>query len=221
MVRYFGPKEVATAVIQHQPEVVLKPGKVNALLVGSGIPAKLSIPRKLALEIALRRALKEPVPKVIDAGALYLLHKNSKYLSSPTIITPHNGELAVLLEIDTQEIATSPIAHAKAAAKRFDVVVLLKGYETILTDGNRVIKMPAASSWLATAGTGDVLAGLLGALIALNNCDASIEIKNKELLEIGATAAFIHAQAADALKGPVISSNLIPEISKIIKNLSR
>ena len=67
MVRYFGPEEVKRAVIQNRPEVVIQTGNVDAYLLGSGIPAKRSLLRKITMEIA-NRADK---PKVLDAGAVY------------------------------------------------------------------------------------------------------------------------------------------------------
>jgi NAD(P)H-hydrate repair Nnr-like enzyme with NAD(P)H-hydrate dehydratase domain len=91
MVRYFGPVEVKKAVIQNRPEVVLTTGNVNAYLMGSGIPSKKSLLRKMTMEMANRADL----PEVLDAGALYLTGASK----SPTIITPHAGELAELLKV--------------------------------------------------------------------------------------------------------------------------
>ena len=210
MVRYFGPEVVKRAVIQNRPEVVLQTGKVDAYLLGSGIPAKKSLLRKITMEMANRTDL----PKVLDAGALYLTGTSK----SPTIITPHAGELAELINVPAKEIDADPIKNALEAAKQFKVTVLLKGNKTVIANADRVIQLPSAPTWLATAGTGDVLAGILGSLIALNH-----QIANHEnLIEIGATASFLHAKAAEeSSDGPLNLKYVIDcipkEVSKLIK----
>lgn len=210
MVRYFGPEAVKKEVIRNRPEVVIKAGKVDAYLLGSGIPNKKSLFRKITMEMANRTDL----PKVLDAGALYL----SGASKSPTIITPHAGELAQLLKVKASEIEASPLEYAKEAALRFQVTVLLKGSETLVTNGNKTIKLPRATSWLATAGTGDVLAGILGALLALNISN----VNHKNLIEIGATASLIHAKAASiSSNGPVSPTEIINCIPKVISTLSK
>lgn len=210
MVRYFGPEKVKRAVIQNRPEVVIQAGSVDAYLLGSGIPQKKSLLRKITMEMANRADL----PKVLDAGALYLTGTSK----SPTIITPHIGELAELLKVKASEIESKPLEFASIAANQFKVTVLLKGSETLVTNGSQTIKLPKATSWLATAGTGDVLAGILGALMALNKSN----LNHKNLIEIGATASYIHAEAASASsQGPISPSAIIEFIPKIISKLSK
>ena len=208
MVRYFGPDSVKKAVLQNRPEVVLQTGSVDAYLLGSGIPARKSLLRKITMEMANRA----DVPKVLDAGALYLTGTSK----SPTIITPHAGELAELIKVPANEIDADPIKYSSEAARRFKVTVLLKGNKTVVANERRVIQLPAAPSWLATAGTGDVLAGILGALLALNH-----QLANHEnLIEIGATASFIHAKAAEeSSEGPLNLVTVIDCISKVVSKL--
>ena len=209
MVRYFGPDVVKKAVIQNRPEVVIQTGNVNAYLLGSGVPAKKSLLRKITMEMANRANL----PKVLDAGALYLAGASK----SPTIITPHAGELAELLNVSAKTIEGDPMRYATEAASKFKVTVLLKGNETIVANQFRVIKLPAATSWLATAGTGDVLAGILGALLALNH----EKVTKDNLIELGATASYIHAQAAaKSSKGPINLEKMIDQIAIEIGVLS-
>ena len=209
MVRYFGPDVVKKAVIQNRPEVVIQTGSVDAYLLGSGIPSRKSLFRKFTMEMANRADL----PKVLDAGALYLTGSSK----SPAIITPHNGELAELLRVSSTEIESDPLKYAQAAANKFKVTVLLKGHETLVVNSNRAIRLPAATSWLATAGTGDVLAGILGALLALNKG----KVTSENLIEIGATASYIHAEAAKLnSKGPVSASGMVMNIPAIIAKIS-
>lgn len=210
MVRYFGPEVVKRAVIQNRPEVVVQTGPVDAYLLGSGIPAKKSLLRKITMEMANRADL----PKVLDAGALYLTGASK----SPTIITPHIGELADLLKISAKDIEADPIYHALAAARKFKVTVLLKGNKTLVANENRVIQLPAATTWLATAGTGDILAGVLGALLALNHK----KVNKENLIELGATSSFIHAKAAqNSSSGPIDSQSLIDQIAIEVSKLSK
>ena len=208
MVRYLGPKKIAKLVIQNRPEVVIKSGKIDALLLGSGI----ADPANWFTNYRMRKLFNTDTPKVLDAGALYLAGKNS----APTIITPHSGELAKMLKCKSVEVEEEPKKYALLAAKQFQVTVLLKGKYTIVTDGHRVIQLPAATSYLATAGTGDVLAGILGALIAINK----EAISTKNLLEIGATASLIHATAAElSSSGPITPTEMIHKIASSINNL--
>ena len=210
MVRYFGPEVVKKAVIQNRPEVVIQPGNVDAYLLGSGIPAKKSLLRKITMEMANRADL----PKVLDAGALYLTGTSK----SPTIITPHAGELSELIKVPAKDIESDPIYYAQDAARRFKVTVLLKGNKTVVANEKRVIQLPAATSYLATAGTGDVLAGILGALLALNH----EKVNHETLIELGASASYIHAQsAAHSSKGPIEAGKMIDHISKVIAHLAK
>ena len=210
MVRYFGPEKVKRAVIQNRPEVVIQSGKVDAYLLGSGIPVRKSLLRKITMEMANRADL----PKVLDAGALYLTGTSK----SPTIITPHAGELSELLKIPAKDIESDPIYYAQDAARRFKVTVLLKGNKTVVANEKRAIQLPAATSWLATAGTGDVLAGILGALIALNH----EKVNHETLIELGATASYIHAQsAAHSSKGPIEAGKMIDHVTKVVTQLSK
>ena len=210
MVRYFGPESVKKAVIQNRPEVVIQPGNVDAYLLGSGVPARKSIFRKITMEMANRA----DIPKILDAGALYLTGTSK----SPTIITPHAGELAELLKVDAKLIEVDPIYYAIDAARKFKVTVLLKGHETVVANSERVIQLPAATSWLATAGTGDVLAGILGALLALNHG----KLNKENLIELGATASYLHAQsAAHSSKGPITAEKLIDQLVTEVAKLSK
>jgi hydroxyethylthiazole kinase-like uncharacterized protein yjeF len=174
--------------------------------LGSGIPAKKSLFRKITMEMANRADL----PKVLDAGALYLTGTSK----SPTIITPHAGELAQMLSVTSAKIDADPIKFALNAANKFKVTVLLKGHQTVITNGDRVIRMPEANSYLATSGTGDVLAGILAALVALNHELVTAE----NLIEIGATASLIHSQLITS--GPVSPTEMISNIPGVISKLS-
>jgi NAD(P)H-hydrate repair Nnr-like enzyme with NAD(P)H-hydrate dehydratase domain len=163
---------------------------------------------------------KHSVPTLLDAGALYL----AGTLAQPTLITPHAGELSKLfsrrsITVSSEMIESDPITWAKKAADLFDVTVLLKGSRTVVVQGDLVISLPESTPYLATAGTGDVLAGIIGALIATNY----IEILNsrERLAHVAATGAFIHNQAAlIASKGaPISASQIIEHINEAIRKI--
>jgi len=142
--------------------------------------------------VLLRR---QSVPTILDAGALHLAGS----LEQPTLITPHAGELSKLLEArgliaSVELIESNPREWAQKASELLAVTVLLKGSKTFIAQDNYVIELPVATPWLATAGSGDVLAGIIGALVATNY----IEILNNltRLADVAATGAFIHNRAA-------------------------
>src|SRR4029077_21140806 len=85
---------------------------------------------------------------------------------APTVLTPHAGELGRLLDRSSEEISAGRLASAREAARLAGAVVVLKGDDTIVTDGERVAVNALSSPALATAGTGDVLSGIVAALLA-------------------------------------------------------
>lgn len=153
MVRYVGG--AGAEVLAAHPDVVVGEGRVQAWVVGSGGDDEA--------DEALRRARRDAVPVVADATAL-------EHLDAPLpdgVLTPHAGELARLLGRTREEIEAHQLASAREAAARFEAVCLLKGRHTLIArpDG-RVRVTTSGTPWLATAGAGDVLAGLIGALLA-------------------------------------------------------
>ena len=122
-----------------------------------------------SLELARRVAAAVEAPMVIDADGLNAHAGRLESLAArpaPTILTPHAGELGRLLERDSGEIDAHRLASAREAARRSGTVVVLKGDDTIVADGERVAIARGGAPALATAGTGDVLSGLAAALLA-------------------------------------------------------
>ena len=212
MLRFHSSSGLAHLVLHQSPEVVVQPGPVTAWLAGSGIHAKKYSEFTTLLRHRWFALLsRQNVPTLLDAGALHLAGK----LSQPTLITPHSGELSKLLSrhsinVSAEMIESDPIKWAQKAAELLGVTVLLKGSHTVVVQGNLVISLPQATTFLATAGSGDVLAGIIGALIATNY----IEILNSppRLAHVAATGAYIHNQAALlASKGAPISGSQITD----------
>ena len=119
----------------------------------------------------LAAVLATSLPVLIDADALTLLTRHRELLPrpAPTLLTPHAGELGRLLRADPADVAARRLEHARRGAAEFGACVLLKGSTTVVApphDLDPVLINTTGTSWLATAGTGDVLAGLAGALLA-------------------------------------------------------
>lgn len=165
MVRYAGP--AADLVRSHWPEVVATgsitdAGRVQAWAIGPGIGTGASG------QGVLLHALELGIPVCADADAITLLAGDptlwqARDPDAPLVLTPHGGEFARI----AGELGADRVSAARAFAKRHDVVLLLKGNSTIIAapDG-RVLINSAGHSWPATAGSGDVLTGLIGALLA-------------------------------------------------------
>jgi NAD(P)H-hydrate epimerase len=122
-----------------------------------------------SFELARELAVKIEAPLVIDADGLNAFAGRLGDLArrgEPTVLTPHAGELGRLLELESSEIDAHRLASAKEAARAAGAILLLKGDDTIVTDGERVAVNAISAPALATAGSGDVLSGITAALLA-------------------------------------------------------
>ena len=221
MARFHSSSGLAHLVLHDSPEAVVQPGPVTAWLAGSGIHHKKFSNFTTYLRhrwfVLLHR---QTVPTVLDAGALSLAGK----LQQPTLITPHAGELSRLLAthsitVSAESIEADPQTWALKTAQLLGITVLLKGSRTVVAQGERAISLPEATPWLATAGTGDVLAGIIGALVATNY----IEILNlpQRLADVAAAGAFIHNQAAVLASNgaPISASQIIDYIPDVMRKI--
>jgi hydroxyethylthiazole kinase-like uncharacterized protein yjeF len=202
MVRYVGPDPVAGAVRSAHPEVVAGIGRVQSWVIGSGLGDHADSDRIAEICAA-------PEPVVIDADGLR--HLPSRF-TTPALLTPHAGELSRLIDVPRDEIEANRLRSARSAADRYNATVLLKGSTTVIAapDG-RVRVNTNATPWLATAGAGDVLAGLCGALLA----------GGLSPLDAGSVGAFLHAAAARLASGggPLTASALsakLPEATRLL-----
>lgn len=221
LIRFHSNSGLAHLVLHNNPEAVIQPGKVTAWLAGSGVERKRTTDFTTWLRHRWFTLLpKQSVPTILDAGAMYLAGR----LQQPTVITPHAGELSRLLkdkgvDVTSEAIEGNPKKWAVIASERLDVVVLLKGSHTVVADGAQLIELPIATPWLATAGSGDVLSGILGALVATNY----IEILNDRfrLAEVSASAAFIHNSAAllASRDAPISATKIIEFIPDAIRKI--
>ncbi len=184
MVRYTGSAHAE--VLSHYPEVVAAPspaaaGRVQSWVVGPGLGTEE------AGAAALWFALETNLPVLVDADALTILAAHPDLVvnrQAPTVLTPHAGEFARLAGAPPGD---DRIGAARKLADQMSCAVLLKGNVTVIAEpGGPVYLNPAGQSWAATAGSGDVLSGMIGALLA-----AGLPAG-----EAAAAAAFVHARAA-------------------------
>jgi hydroxyethylthiazole kinase-like uncharacterized protein yjeF len=169
MVRYAG--WAADDVRARWPEVVAAgsvadAGRVQAWIVGPGLGTGQ------AARDVLADVLSDGVPTCVDADGITLLAADPtlwdrREPDAPVVLTPHDREFARIAEPLGIKLGDDRAAAARALARRLDCVVLLKGHTTVIADqAGRVLVNPASSAWLATAGSGDVLSGLVGAMLA-------------------------------------------------------
>jgi len=187
MVRFAGEQQLAMRVIDRAPEVVAATGRADCWVVGPGGDDSAA---------PLQAALATGSPIVVDASAL--AHLPGPF-ETDALLTPHAGELARLLAVTSGQVAADPLRFAREAAQKFSATVLLKGARTIIAapDGRVAVNI-SGTSWLATAGAGDVLAGLAGSLLAAG----------LTAFEAGSLAALLHGLAADEIGGPFVASEL-------------
>jgi hydroxyethylthiazole kinase-like uncharacterized protein yjeF len=196
MVRFAGPAALGARVVDRAPEVVLSPGRVQAWVVGPGGGEEA--------HDQLATALAQGLPTVIDADALAALPAT---LETPAVLTPHAGELATMLGTSREAIDVDPLGSVVAAADRWTCTVLLKGPRTLVaTPGCPTRVNLTGTPWLGTAGSGDVLAGLIGSLLAsgLNTHDAA------------SLGAFLHGRAAELIGGPLTARDIAATLPKVI-----
>ncbi|MFJ5094421.1 NAD(P)H-hydrate dehydratase [Streptomyces sp. NPDC088557] len=182
-VRYVGP--AADAVIAAHPETLVhagppdRAGRVQAWVVGPGLGDGPGAAEVLASD----------VPVLVDADGLRDLDPALvRARSAPTLLTPHEGEAAALLGVAREEIEAGRLAAVRELAARFGATVLLKGSTTLVRgpECGPVRVNPTGTGWLATAGSGDVLSGLAGSLLAAG----------LHPLDAASAAAYLHGLAA-------------------------
>jgi hydroxyethylthiazole kinase-like uncharacterized protein yjeF len=203
MLRYVGPDQVAEAVRAAHPEVVAGEGRVQAWAVGSGLGDELDIAK-------VRDLLDADEPVLLDADGLKALDDSGDHAN--VLITPHAGELARLLDVERSEVEAERLKHARMAAERFDVTVLLKGSTTVIAAQDGQVRVNSnATAWLATAGAGDVLAGLCGSLLAAG----------LDPLDAASVGAYLHAAAANLASrgGPITAMQVAAKVADATRQL--
>jgi ADP-dependent NAD(P)H-hydrate dehydratase / NAD(P)H-hydrate epimerase len=215
MVRYVGPGEVASLVLATRPEVVIGAGRVHALVVGSGFPDTSSS----ELRGRLGALDGVDVPVVLDAGAMIA----RDVFPGSAILTPHRGELDRLADAFGAPQGP-PQQTALWLAHHVNAVVVLKGNDTlVVSPDGRASQLPPAPTWLATAGTGDVLAGIMGAVVtAVVTAHPDHALSVDHLHDAAVVAALIHRQAAiiashvGGAEAPLLPSDLAEAVREAV-----
>ncbi len=176
----------------------------GALVLGGGL-GRAEATRDMAIELAEEC----PIGLVLDADGLNAFAGQARWIrprAAPTILTPHAGELGRLLGVESADVEAERLRHARTAAAQADAVVVLKGDDTLVAapDG-RVVVSPGGAPGLATAGTGDVLAGVCGALVAAGLDAFTAAVTAVELhRRAGQLAALAAGSARAVIAGDVI-----------------
>ncbi|SDH43148.1 yjeF C-terminal region, hydroxyethylthiazole kinase-related/yjeF N-terminal region [Arthrobacter subterraneus] len=231
MIRFLGPERVTALINTVHPEVVCSQGSVSdshvqAWLVGPGATEDPGQRQRA------REAISSGLPTIVDAGALPLLPDT---VGAHVILTPHAGELAALFErrgdaVDRTAIEADPAGFARRAAQATGATVLLKGYTTVVAASTGETFVQAnATPWLATAGSGDTLAGILGALVATHAANATNNDAGSlpgvpppaRWAVLAAAGALLHGLAGRraAKRGPIVVSGLPRHIGRVIHDL--
>jgi hydroxyethylthiazole kinase-like uncharacterized protein yjeF len=193
-------------------------GRVQAWVAGPGMgTGEIATARLAAI-------LRTELPVLVDADGLTILSQHQGLLPrpspdrAPTLITPHAGELGRLLGTDPARVEAQRLEHARRAAGQLGVTVLLKGSTTVIAspDAGPVLVNPTGTPWLATAGSGDVLSGLSGALLAQGLTPA----------QAGLAGAYLHGLAGrlaaspdGAGQAPIGASDLVRALPAAFRSL--
>ena len=236
MVRYVGVQHAADQVRMRWPEVVvtdvranpvgqiadaadvLKAGRVQAWAFGSGLGTGNGSP------YVVRSLLETDLPVLVDADAITIVADHHDWLTrdAGTLLTPHAGEFAKLMKVEREDVEAHRLSWARRAADQLGVTVLLKGSTTVVADPDgRTAVNTTATAWLGTAGSGDVLSGVCGSLMA----------QGLSPFDAGRVGAFLHGMAGrfasegadvtDPSRGaPVAAADLLavwPQVERAVR----
>jgi hydroxyethylthiazole kinase-like uncharacterized protein yjeF len=224
MVRYAGPSRAADQVRTAWPEAVVTDiapgdgsavtsvGRVQAWVVGSGLGTGDEA------ESVVRAVLDTDVPVLVDADAIAVVARDPGLVArrtAPTVLTPHAGEFAKLVDVERDDVEARRLEHVKRAAERLGAAVLLKGATTLVAAPDGPVWVNTVdTAYLATAGSGDVLSGVIGALLA----------GGVEAAPAAAAGAFLHGlagvHAADRPAVPISAMDIVdalPEAWRTIR----
>jgi hydroxyethylthiazole kinase-like uncharacterized protein yjeF len=202
-VRAAHPEAVVTQIAPGDAEALLAAGRVQAWVAGPGMGTDDDS------AAILRAVLDSDVPVLVDADGLTLLaeHDDLRTLlrarTPPTLLTPHAGEFSRLTGQDPDQVAGDRLSAVRSAAGDLHSTVLLKGANTVVCSPDGQVRINSSgTSWLATAGSGDVLSGICGSLLA-GALDA---------LDAGSVGAYLHGVAGELAPPPFAA----PEIARAL-----
>lgn len=223
MVRFVGAEHPAELVRRRWPEAVVtvaapgetaaleRAGRVQAWVVGSGLGTDDD-----AAEM-VRNVLAADVPVLLDADALTNVAEHPDWLRerrAPTLLTPHAGEFARLTGGDRDDVEAHRLDRVRRTAADLGVTVLLKGSSTLVADPDGTVRVNTAQTpYLGTAGSGDVLTGVCGALLA----------SGLDPLDAGSAAAFLHGLAgllaAGSPPAPITAMDVVRRLPHALRSV--
>jgi hydroxyethylthiazole kinase-like uncharacterized protein yjeF len=225
------PKSIALAVRKISPNLIVRPligqylnlqdletlktvtKRANSVVIGPGLGRYRETLDAVAEFIDYITASGKNL--IVDADALYAV-KRVKKLGKNVLITPNRYELRLfypykMLLTDL----SSRIKAARIVANKLNSTVLLKGHKTVVSDGERVKVIPATSAALATMGTGDVLAGIIGGFAAMS----------KDMFDAAVAGTYVHTLIGDRLHrrmgDHIIATDVVDAIPKVIKEFDK
>jgi hydroxyethylthiazole kinase-like uncharacterized protein yjeF len=203
-VRYVGGG--GPAVLARHPETLVssgsphEAGRVQAWVVGPGLGDDARA------RTAVEEVLAADVPVLVDADGLRLMPRDAvRARTSETVLTPHAGEAAALLGRSREDVESARLASVRDLAERFGATVLLKGSTTLVAGPDPSVPVrvnPTGTAWLATAGSGDVLSGLCGSLLA----------SRLPARDAASAAAYLHGLAARLTEGPLSAMDVAESV---------
>ena len=214
------PEAIVSVYDKNSPDIdaiISSAEKADAIVIGCGLGCGNSSRKILG---AILRSTEKPC--VIDADALNIISANptlKKYLNGK-IITPHPAEFSRLTGYSVEDIINNAEQMSYDFAKKYGALCLIKRHETAVSDGNGVYVNKSGNSGMATAGSGDVLSGIIGGILAQN--------KNGKLslFEAACLGAYIHGKSGDIAaetlgEYSLMASDIIDALPKTLKNISK
>ncbi len=222
IVEVIAPKRAADIIAKFSPDIITYPLKGNflkkqhlkillresenkkAFVIGGGIGRK-----KESLSTIQAYLKKIKIKGVIDADAIYALSDSIDLENF--VLTPHSYEFYILTKEKVENNVEERIKKVKKWAKKLNTTILLKGYIDVIADKEKVAINKTGTSYMTVGGTGDVLAGILGSLIAQGN----------SLFLSACAASYINGKAAELTKKKVslIATDLIDKISEVVDKI--
>ncbi|MBQ0104681.1 MAG: NAD(P)H-hydrate dehydratase, partial [Armatimonadetes bacterium] len=164
------------------PELIDFSRNKNCLILGPGLGKD-----EVSEEITVNICKNTETPLIIDADGIYSISKNLNLLKKNTILTPHPKEMTYLTGLNIEDIQNNRIEVAKEFAKKYNIILVLKGADTVTTDGNKVYINNSGCNGMAVAGSGDVLSGIIGGFAVQMGINA----------ETVAGAVYLHGKAGE------------------------
>ena len=205
--------EAMTASIDDEKKLDSLISKSNCIAIGPGLGNN-----HVTLNLLEKILLNSKCPVVIDSDGLNVLEGNLDMLKNKKckiVLTPHMGEMARISGFSIDEINENKIDIAKNFAKKYNVVLLLKGFNTIITDGKTLLINPTGSSAMASGGMGDCLTGIIASFIS----------QGYDILTAACIGAYVHGYCGDKLSKEMFCVNAnhilegLPCVIKEIQNI--